>query len=190
MPKLKWWHWVLVGFAVLIVIGVIAGDPEEDNGNGGGDEPAATGPADDEESAERESVEDRIRAGLEDIDPTEFGAVADSLDVKRIERLPRIVHVTLETPEGGFEGASVDDLDGSAAGTFKAVYEDAGWGKAATVTFEGGLVNTRTGKDLPNEETGIYRLEPNEARRIDWDNAIAVDWSLYRVFVHPAISEG
>jgi hypothetical protein len=139
--------------------------------------------------SEPEPTQEDLQNALDDVDPTEFGAVSTGLEVKRIERLPLIVHVTLATPEGGFEGPSVADIDGSAAGAFKAIYEDAGWRRDATVTFTGGLVNTRTGQDLPNAETGIYRLTAKEARRIDWDNAIAVDWSLYRVFASPALKD-
>jgi hypothetical protein len=130
--------------------------------------------------------QDSLQGALEDADPTEFGAVAD-LEVKRIERSPTFLQVTLATPEGGFEGASVDDLDGSAGAAFKAIYGDTDWRKDASVTFTGGLVDTRTGKEAPNEETGIYRLTASEARRIEWDNAVAVDWSQYRVFAHPAL---
>lgn len=114
---------------------------------------------------------------LGQVDPTEFGAVATSLDVREINRSGDFIEVTLETPEGGFEGASVDDLDGSAAGAFKTLHEDAGFQGDAAVAFRGGLVDTRTGKDLPNAKTGLYRLTAREARRIEWDNAIAVDWS-------------
>lgn len=120
--------------------------------------------------------------------PTTFGAVATELDVKSVERLPRIVHVTLKTPEGGFEGASVADLAGSAASAFKAIH-DAGWNKTATVTFTGGLVDTGTGQDLPNEETGIFRLEGRDARSINWESAEQVDWKLYAVFLHPALKQ-
>ena len=138
---------------------------------------AAPGPTDED-----------IRNALDDADPTEFGAVADSVNVKQIERFGRSsLTITLETPEGGFQGASVADLDGSAAAAFKQLYTDTDWQGAATIRFTGGLVDSRTGRDLPNAMTGLYRVKASEARQIDWDNAENVDWSYYRVFTHPAL---
>jgi hypothetical protein len=55
---------------------------------------------------------------------------------------------------GGLEGVSVNDLAGSAGAAFEAIYKDAGWRKEATVRFTGGLLESKTGKDLPNEPTG------------------------------------
>ena len=97
--------------------------------------------------------------------------------------------MTIETPEGGAEGASVNDLDGSAAAAFEAVYVDAGWRGDATVQFTGGLVDTSTGRDLPNARTGLYRLTAKQAQRINWDDAELIDWSIYRVFAHPALKD-
>ena len=55
------------------------------------------------------------------------------------------------------------------------------------------LVDTETGKDLPNANTGIYTMSRGEARRIDWSNDDAInytiDWSLYRDFAHPALKQ-
>jgi hypothetical protein len=189
----RWWQWAILTLVALIVLAGIFGDAEDSGDTDDGNRSAEVTREKDEQSEPRESVEDRVREALDDVDPTDFLAVADSLEVKELERLPRIINVTLETPEGGFEGASVADLDGSAAGAFQAIYDEVGWNKAATVTFEGGLVDTRTGKDLPNEETGIYRVEAREARQIDWSDdetlAVNIDWSLYRVFASPSLKD-
>ncbi len=134
-------------------------------------------------------TEDDLRDALDDADPTNYGAVADSLDIKDIELFPAVANITVETPEGGLEGASVADLDGSAAAALEAIYGDADWQRGATVKFIGGLVNSRTGQDLPNAETGLYRVTAKEAQQIDWDNASAVDWSFYRLFAHPALKD-
>ncbi len=89
-------------------------------------------------------------AALDDADPEGFGGVGD-VNVKDIQRVPAGVTITLETPEGGFEGPS-PELHGTAAAAFEAVINDAGWQKGVTVHFTGGLVNAKTGKDLPDAE--------------------------------------
>ena len=73
---------------------------------------------------------------------------------------------------------------------FEAVVNDAGWQKGAHRPLHrrvGGI--SKTGKDLPDAETGLHRLTAGEAQRIDWGSADEIDWSLYRVFVHPAIED-
>ena len=87
--------------------------------------------------------------------------------------------ITLETPEGRFEGIRVRPRR-SAAAAFEAVYVDAGWRGHATVEFTGGLVDTGTSRDLPNERKGLYRLTAKQAQRINWDDAELIDWSVYR----------
>lgn len=170
----------LTRLLVALVLGAtgVIGCGGDDGGSGGGQSGGGGGGG------------SSLDEALGNVDPTEFGAVATSIDVREINRAGDFVEITLETPEGGFEGASVEDLDGSAAGAFKALYEDAGFQEDAAVTFRGGLVDTRTGRDLPNAKTGRYRLTAREARRIDWDNAIAIDWSQYRVFAGPALKGG
>ncbi|WP_028060973.1 hypothetical protein [Candidatus Solirubrobacter pratensis] len=129
---------------------------------------------------------DPFRTALEAAHPTQFGAVADKLSVRGIARHRAIINVAVNTPDGGFQGASRQDLAGSAGAAFKALH-GAGWHKAITVTFKGGLVDTTTGKNLPNAETGVFRLDRKDARRIDWQHADQVDWTVYAVFLHPAL---
>jgi hypothetical protein len=129
---------------------------------------------------------DRYRTSLEAADPTEFGAVANKLSVRGIERFPAVINVSLDTPEGGFEGASDQDLAGEAGAAFKAIHHT-GWTRAITVTFKGGMVDSTTGKDLPDAKTGLFRLHSSDARRIDWQNADQVDWTNYALFLHPAL---
>jgi hypothetical protein len=100
--------------------------------------------------------------------------------------------IYLRTPEGGFSGASVDDLDTGAAAAFAAAYGKAKYHKAVGVIFRGGLVNSTTGKDLPKANTGIYLMTGGQAEQIDWSNDEAlmnIDWSNYRVFAHPALKQ-
>ncbi len=189
------WVKIVVPIVLLIVVlSAIGGGSDSDN-NGGGDGGAAEAVADTGSSEPTTATEaaapteDDLRDALDDADPTNYGAVASDVNVKQIEIFPAVVNITLETPQGGFEGASVDDLDGSAAAAFEAIYGDADWHRGATVKFTGGLVNSRTGQDLPDAETGLYRLTAKEARQIDWDNASAVDWSYYRLFAHPALKD-
>jgi hypothetical protein len=102
---------------------------------------------------------------------------------------PELATVTLATPEGGLEGVSVADLAGSGGAAFEAIYNDADWDKAATVRFTGGRVDSRTGKDLPNARTGVFRVARGEQAEIEWDNATMVDWESYAVFLSPALKQ-
>lgn len=98
--------------------------------------------------------------------------------------------VTLSTPEGGFEGPSTDDTDGLASASLAKVYEDADWHGAAFVEFRGGLVDSATGRELPNAPTANYRVERSAARQIDWFNGevlFNIDWGIYRGLCRPAL---
>ena len=83
----------------------------------------------------------------------------------------------------------MDDLDGSAAAAFEAIYT------MRTGERCHGDVHRRTrrlpyGRDLPNAKPGLYRLTAREARQINWDNAASdIDWSFYRLFAHPALKD-
>jgi hypothetical protein len=65
--------------------------------------------------------------------------------------------------------------------------------RRVVLTFRGGLVDSRTGEELPNAPTGRYAIEQAEAKRIDWSDEDAIefgiDWSLYRTFTHPALKQ-
>ena len=182
---------LIIGSMLLVLGAITACAAEEEGGNNEGSEgsPAPTATQAKQQKQPKPGSKAAILDALEHAkSPTEFLAVASELKVKSVERLPNIVHVTLETPEGGFEGASVADLAGSAGSAFLAIH-DAGWNKTATVTFTGGLVDTATGNELPDEETGIFRLEGREARAINWANAEQVNWKLYGIFLHPALKQ-
>jgi hypothetical protein len=130
----------------------------------------------------------RVKDALnEEIDA---GGYAGELDVKDFFVGTREVNVTVETPEGGFQGASCNDLNDGARAVFRRIYGDADWKHDSVVVFEGSLVSKETGKDLPDAKTGIFTLRGGQARRIDWSDEEAIsniDWSLYRDFCHPAL---
>lgn len=189
-----WWAWLLGGFFALVILGALFGEDESSNSGGDGSEATTEAVAAEQQATEPASqagaTEDDIREALDDADPSEFLAVNSEIKIKELELTGRrFLFLTLETPEGGFDGASPEDLDGTAAAAFKAIYDEADWTGGAVVAFTGGLVDTRTGNDLSDARTGLYRIDRSEARQIDWENADAIDWSLYRLFVHPAIGE-
>ena len=98
--------------------------------------------------------------------------------------------VTAKTPEGGLQGASCGDLNEGAQAIFKKIYKDGGWNGGATIAYQGGLVSTATGQDLPNVNTGIFTMPALRARQIHWandDELLNIDWSIYRDFCHPAL---
>ena len=77
---------------------------------------------------------------------------------------------------------------------FSAIYGDAEWKKTGTViVYKGGLVDSKTGQELPDANTGIYTIKQGEASQIDWSDQdtidFSIDWSLYRDFVHPALEQ-
>ena len=100
------------------------------------------------------------------------------------------VLVTAQTPEGGLEGASCGDLDDGAQAIFETIYNDAGWKRGAGLFYEGGLVDSTTGEELPERITGTYTMPAGQARRIEWsdeDVLLNIDWSNYRDFCHAAL---
>lgn len=134
------------------------------------------------------SAEGRVREALGDEISSDF-AVGDS-EVRSVEISGPVVNVTLGTPEGGFEGASTDDTDAFASAAFAKVYEDGGWQGLARVAFRGGLIDSATGRELPNAPTASYSVDGKAARQIDWadeETLYSIDWSLYRELCHPAL---
>jgi hypothetical protein len=120
----------------------------------------------------------------------EAGGYAGDVKIRGVDFYQDFVTVTAETPEGGLQGASCGDLDTAAGAIFEKVYKDTGWKGNATIEFRGGLVDKATGKDLPNEQTGGFSIDPGQAKKIDWsdDDALSnIDWSIYRDFCHPAL---
>lgn len=210
---------VIVGTAVLIVLivlGAAIGD-SEDGGDGDttsaateveseptGEDRAAREARQEQQAAEHRQEErqlakeieqapepspgQRVREALGDSVSSDV-AVGDS-EVRSVDVNGQLAVVTLSTPEGGFEGPSTDDTDGLASAALAKVYEDGEWTGAAFVEFRGGLVDSATGRDLPNAPTANYRVERSAAKQIDWSDEevlFSIDWSIYRGLCHPAL---
>ncbi len=112
------------------------------------------------------------------------------MKIKKADFYENFAGVTAETPKGGLQGASCADLDEAAGAIFEKIYHGTGWKGNAVIEFYGGLVSKATGKELPNEMTGNFAVDPGQAKQIDWsdDDALAnIDWSVYRGFCHPAL---
>ena len=59
-------------------------------------------------------------------------------------------------------------------------------------SFEGGLVDKATGRDLPDAQTGLARMRAGQAKQIDWsddDALMNIDWSSCQVVCHPALKQ-
>jgi hypothetical protein len=75
------------------------------------------------------------------------------------------VEATFKTPEGGFEGASPEDLDTASGAVFRTVYGKVKYPTdGVVVVFKGGLTNTATGKDLPDEGLTRSDMSPPSGR--------------------------
>jgi hypothetical protein len=51
-------------------------------------------------------------------------------------------------------------------------------------------VDTSTGEELPDANTGIFTMPPGQAKRINWsdeDALLNIDWSIYRDYCHRAL---
>jgi hypothetical protein len=133
---------------------------------------------------------DRVRDEIGDT--VDASGYAGDLEVSNVSFEGDEAYVTLTTPEGGLQGASCEDLDDGAEAVFAKLYDDAGWKRGAVVIYKGGLVDSSTGEDLPNVNTGIYTMPARQAKRIDWsddDVILVIDWSIYRDFCHPALKQ-
>lgn len=99
--------------------------------------------------------------------------------------------IIVATPEGGFEGASTDDMNRMVAAILRTVYTDASFDGETEIRFTGGLVNSKTGADLPDILTGRYVIRAGEAKQIDWNDEdtvdYVIDWNLFRAYAHEAI---
>jgi hypothetical protein len=196
-----WGKWGLGIAAIFVVVGIAVGDESED----AQPEPSAaeSRPAPAKEAAERSeppppkstsepverapSSQQLVREALGNSVSADL-AIGES-EVRSVYRTGQLMNVVLSAPEGGFEGPSTDDADALASEALAKVYGDVGWDGAAWVEFRGGLASSATGRALPNAEAFAYRVERNEAPRIDWSDEEAlyvIDWSLYRAFCHPA----
>lgn len=119
------------------------------------------------------------------------GLAMEENKVRDVTIIGQGAHITLETPKGGLNGPSVDDLDDQAAGAFHAIYSDTDFKGTTFLFFEGGLVDAKTGQDAPDAQTGSFAMRKGEARLIDWADEdtvrFGIGWSLYRTGVSPAI---
>lgn len=122
-------------------------------------------------------------------DEVQAGGYAGDLEIQNVDFDGTEAQVFVKTPEGGLEGASCADMDEGARAVFEAIYNDGGWKGGAAVVYKGGLVDTATGKELPDANAGIFTMHAGQAKKIDWsdEDALAnIDWSFYRDFCHPA----
>lgn len=119
------------------------------------------------------------------------GLAMEENKVRDVLLIGQAAHVTLETPKGGFNGPSVDDLNDQAAGAFQAIYNDTDFKGTTFLFFEGGLVDAKTGQDAPDAQTGSFAMRKGEARQIDWSDEdrvrFGIDWSLFRTGASPAL---
>jgi hypothetical protein len=167
---------LLILLALIVVSGCGSGSTED----GSSDGRQGLAPGSSNTGNPREALGDSISSDL---------AVGES-EVRSVSVNGQLLNVILSTPEGGFEGPSTDDTDALASAAFAKAYEDSDWRGAAYVEFRGGLVDSATGRSLPNAKTVSYRIERRAAQQIDWsddDALFSIDWGIYRAFCHPAL---
>ena len=128
---------------------------------------------------------DEVATALEDVPDSIF-----DVNVREVYPLGNTIMVDLETPEGGFEGPSSDDMNNMVAASFRRIFTETDVEKPVMITFRGGLMNSKTGADLPDQATAVYVIRKPEIRQVDWDDEdtvlYGIDWSLYRTMLHPA----
>ncbi|HXV58067.1 MAG TPA: hypothetical protein VD704_09375 [Gaiellaceae bacterium] len=173
----------LAGSLLILTIGSGCAEESSTSGDDGT-------PAEESGGSSAGTPRERVQEALGD--EVEASGYAGTLEVKNVAFENREAQVTLTTPEGGFEGANCGDMDDGAAAVFETIYNDGGWPRGALVVFQGGLVDTQTGEELPDENAAIYTMPPAQAQQIDWTNEDAllnIDWSNYRDFCHPAFDQ-
>jgi hypothetical protein len=171
---------VLLAGLILVLIG---------SGCGGS---STSGNAEEQTTTEAKSIpatpQERVQEAVGD--EVSAGGYAGDLKIRDVSFEGNEAQVTATTPEGGFNGASCGDLDDGAQAVFKTIYKDGGWNGGAALVYKGGLVNSSTGKELPDANTGIFTMPAAQAKQIDWsddDALLNIDWSIYRDFCHPAL---
>lgn len=165
------------GHVVVAIPEMTTGQPQDGQC---GDQPAPPGSKPSATQGILDALSDSVSSDL---------AVGDS-EVRSAEAVGQTAIITLSTPEGGFEGPSTDDTDALASAALAEVYDDGGWQGSTRVAFRGGLVDSATGREMPNAPTASYSIDRKAARQIDWSDAEAlnaIDWSIYREFCHPAL---
>lgn len=183
------WAKIVVPIVAVLIVATALGSEEETN-----PESNPTGAVKTESAAETPPAETDGNTdappNLREIVENAKGLVEDP-EIKAFYRGGDSLTVIAATPEGGFEGASTTDLGYQASGIFAAVYGEGAFKGNTTIKFSGGLVDSRTGQELPDALTGEFKMTKVRARQIDWTDQDAIDygidWSLYRTFVHPAI---
>lgn len=207
-----WLRWV-TGIAIFLIIGMIGSATEEKETKTSAKAPAQSAPANQGEEKSAEKSEDVAETPAETAEPEpkpkpkplsskeKVKVALDDIDwlpqnpkIKKIEFGSDELTVYAATPEGGLQGASTGDLDEQAGAVFEAVYGDAKYKKTGTVVvFKGGLVDSKTGKNLKNVNTGIYTISKGDAREVDWADEdtvrFTIEWKLYRDFAHPALKQ-
>ena len=177
--RYAWIKWAGGGLAALILIVTIAG--------GSSDEQASTPPP----PPAREPAQPPPQAAP--LSPREkLEDTLARLDAKIESTSGREISIEAKTPQGGFDGASTGDLNRKAGQIFKAIHGDAAYRRASGIVFKGGLVDTRTGRNLPDVNTGIYEMSRADAAAVDWadeDRLFAIDWKNFRVFAHRALKQ-
>ena len=126
----RWFVWLLGGLAVVGLIAAIGSSGDESGGGDGSGgrqaDPVAEWPA-------NASPNDRVDAALTNVE----GPVEDP-KIEKVSFESVGVDVTAKTPEGGFDGASTQDLDWQAEAIFAAVYDQADYDESALLTFRAG----------------------------------------------------
>jgi hypothetical protein len=130
----------------------------------------------------REALGDKVAAG---------GSVGD-VKINRVSFSfsGNDVRVLATTPKGGSHGVKCSDLNTGAKAIFQKIYKNTGWKGGSHIGYQGGLVDSATGRPRPHARTGAFNMLPDQAKQIDWSNNTAlsnVDWSTYRDFCHPAL---
>lgn len=215
----KWLIGISCGLVLLIGLGAIIGEDEDKtdeptvakespvsyetetdaavaDDNASADKPVeqevdVAKPAAAEKPAKPEPVDpaDEIRDALDDVPDSIY-----DVNVKDVYMLGNTATVELETPEGGLEGASTYDMNNMVAAVYRRIFTETDQVRPVMIQFSGGLINAKTGADLPDAITGVYVIRTPEVKQIDWDDEDTVmyggiDWSLYRTMLHPAIKE-
>jgi hypothetical protein len=184
------WVKVVVGVAGVLFIVAVALAPEEEETKEPDSVTMESNAEETETPAESQEAPPTPEEKLRDALSGAEGLVEDP-QVKDVQIAGNSVTVTARTPEGGLEGPSTTDLNYMTSGLLKAIYGQGDFDGDATIEFTGGLIDSSTGQDLPNDLTAKFYMPAGKAGQIDWtdDDTIdyAIDWSLYRTFVHPAI---
>jgi hypothetical protein len=178
---------VFLAGAILFLIGSGCGD-SSDSASETGTTPAAENAQTTEAKSKPATPKERVREAVGD--EVEAGGYAGTLEIMEVSFEGTEAQVIAKTPEGGFDGVKCGDLDDGAQAVFETVYNDGGWKGGSAVAFKGGLVDSATGNELPDANTGIYTMPAVQAKQINWsdeDALLNINWELYRDYCHQAL---